>query len=118
MIEKETLSSNQFISVDGIKIRCVSIGSGPPLILLHTLRTQLEYFEKIIPELSEHFRMYLLDLPGHGYSDNPETNYDELFFREIVKGFMSELNVKDTVVLDESIGATIALSIANFRLLL
>src|SRR5690349_6439784 len=56
------------IDIGGAKLRYIKSGKGPVLILLHTLRTQLDLFEKVVPELSKHFTVYALDYPGHGYS--------------------------------------------------
>src|SRR5258706_4114429 len=73
------------IDIDGSKIRYVKAGQGPSLLLLHTLRTQLDLFEKVIPELSKHFTVYAVDYPGHGYSDIPEAAYDADFFAHFVE---------------------------------
>src|SRR5690242_4336710 len=50
------------IDVDGIRLRYVAVGDGPPLVLLHTLRTQLDMFQKIIPVLAARFHVIALDL--------------------------------------------------------
>jgi pimeloyl-ACP methyl ester carboxylesterase len=52
-----------------MKLRYIKTGAGPNLVLLHTLRTQLDLFEKVVPGLAKHFTVYALDYPGHGYSD-------------------------------------------------
>ncbi len=57
-----------FEIADGQHLRYSRTGSGEPLVLLHTIRTQLEYFREIIPILARHFTVYAVDLPGHGYS--------------------------------------------------
>ena len=54
------------VEIGGIRLRYIKTGKGPVLVLLHTLRTQLDLFEKVIPELSDHFTVYALDHPGHG----------------------------------------------------
>ena len=59
------------VEVDGNRLRYIKTGKGPILVLLHTLRTQLDLFEKLVPELAKHFTVYALDYPGHGYSDIP-----------------------------------------------
>jgi hypothetical protein len=38
------------VEVGGNKLRYIKTGKGPALVLLHTLRTQLDLFEKIVPE--------------------------------------------------------------------
>ena len=46
----------QTVEVGGNTLRYIKSGKGPALVLLHTLRTQLDLFEKIVPELSKHSR--------------------------------------------------------------
>jgi hypothetical protein len=47
-----------------IVIRHIKTGRGPNLVLLHTLRTQLDIFEKLMPLLAERFTVYALDYPA------------------------------------------------------
>jgi pimeloyl-ACP methyl ester carboxylesterase len=35
---------SRWITVDGVRLRYIVAGEGPPLLLLHTLRTQLDMF--------------------------------------------------------------------------
>ena len=58
--------------ISGNTIRYIKAGKGPTLVLLHTLRTQLDIFEKLVPLLSKSFTVYALDYPGHGFSDIPD----------------------------------------------
>jgi hypothetical protein len=37
------------VEVGGNKLRYIKTGKGPALVLLHTLRTQLDLFQKIVP---------------------------------------------------------------------
>src|SRR5262245_32779118 len=41
----------QTTEICGNAIRYIKTGRGPPLVLLHTLRTQLDIFEKLVPLL-------------------------------------------------------------------
>jgi pimeloyl-ACP methyl ester carboxylesterase len=102
----------RYVEVDNVTIRYIVAGEGPALVLLHTLRTQLDMFQKVIPELSQRFRVYALDYPGHGYSDIPETDYTVDFFVTMVARFLDRLNIEDAVLVGESIGGTIALLLA------
>src|SRR5262249_58451545 len=61
----------EYVDLDGIRVRCIKTGAGPNLVLLHTLRTQLDIFEKIIPELERHFTVHAFDYPRPGWSDIP-----------------------------------------------
>ena len=100
------------VEVGGNRLRYIKSGKGPTLVLLHTLRTQLDLFEKIVPELSKHFTVYALDYPGHGYSDIPDARYDAAFFTEAVEGFLDRLDLRDVTVAGVSIGGSLALIIA------
>src|SRR5262245_433848 len=76
-----------YVTVHGARLRYLKIGTGPPLVLLHTLRTQLDVFQKVIPELAREFTVYAVDLPGHGWSDIPHGDYSPAFFTHYVGGF-------------------------------
>ncbi len=83
------------------------------LVLLHTLRTQLDMFQKVIPALAQRFRVYALDYPGHGYSDIP----DRRSIRPSCScprspAFWRPSDIDDAVIVGESIGGTIGLLLA------
>jgi len=98
--------------IDGNTIRYIKTGKGPTLVLLHTLRTQLDIFEKLVPLLSKSFTVYALDYPGHGFSDIPETDYDPDLFVRTVEGFLDKLDLKDVTLAGISIGGAIPLIVA------
>ena len=103
------------IDIGGTKLRYIKSGKGPALVLLHTLRTQLDLFEKIVPELSRHFTVYALDYPSHGFSDLPQARYDAAFFTQAVEGFLDKLDLHDVTLAGVSIGGSIALIVAARR---
>src|SRR3989449_7942799 len=102
----------RYVEVKGTKLRYVAAGRGPPLVLLHTLRTQLDMFQKLIPQLARRFRVYALDYPGHGYSDIPQAEYSSELFVTAVVQFLDQLDIRDAVIVGESIGGSIALLLA------
>lgn len=103
---------SQYATVNGYRLRYIKTGQGPALVLLHTLRTQLDIFQKIIPSLAQRFTVYALDYPGHGYSDIPEVDYGPQLFADAVAGFLEALNIRDATLAGISIGGTIPLLIA------
>src|SRR5262245_49940316 len=98
--------------IGGNTIRYIKTGKGPPLVLLHTLRTQLDIFEKLVPLLSNSFTVYALDYPGHGFSDIPETDYDPDLFVRTVEEFLDKLDLKNVTLIGISIGGVIPLVVA------
>ena len=103
----------QYIDLDGTKVRYIKVGNGPTLVLLHTLRTQLDIFQKMIPELSKSFTVYAVDFPGHGWSDIPKKDYTLDFFVDSVERFLVKLDLHDVIFTGVSIGGSISLVIAG-----
>ena len=95
-------------------IRYLKTGKGKPLVLIHTIRTQLDYFKYVIPQLAKNFTVYAIDLPGHGYSSiDKKANYDEPYFRSAVMAFIEKLDLNEVTLVGESIGGVLALTVAS-----
>ena len=45
-----------------------SAGNGPPLVLLHGFAMHGGLFAPLLPALTPHYRVHVVDLPGHGWS--------------------------------------------------
>ena len=89
-------SIKKFELEDGTYIRYTEQGSGEPLILLHTIRNRLEYSNNLLPYLTKKFKVYVIDLPGHGDSPiNKKTNYDQNFLTDSIVSFIEDLNLKN-----------------------
>lgn len=79
---------------DTLSVRFQKTGSGPPLLLIHTIRTQLEYFRSLAPLLAGSHTVYAIDLPGHGHSPiDPGASFDEPYFRRAVIRVIEELDL-------------------------
>jgi pimeloyl-ACP methyl ester carboxylesterase len=99
---------------DTVSLRYQKSGDGPSLVLLHTIRTQLEYFRALVPLLAKKFTVYAVDLPGHGFSTvDTSAQYDEPYLRRGVIGFLKTLDLREVTIVGESIGAVIGLTVAS-----
>jgi pimeloyl-ACP methyl ester carboxylesterase len=95
----------------GARVRYLRVGSGPPLLLMHTVRTQLDHFQFVIPPISDAFTLYALDFPGMGWSDIvPGASYEEPALRATAVRVVQELDLSDLTLAGESMGATVALT--------
>ena len=100
-----------FTRPNGSRLRYFTAGNGPPLVLMHTVRTQLDYFQRVIPRVWDHYTVYALDLPGMGWSDIvPGARYEEPELRGAVVEFTTGLGLHDVTLAGESLGAALALS--------
>jgi len=83
-------------------------GSGPDLVLLHGWAMHGGVFAEIIPELARHYRVHVIDLPGHGRSSfAPEiASLDHIV--EHVRPYVPP----GSTVLGWSLGGQIALQLA------
>ncbi|MEW2395625.1 alpha/beta hydrolase [Streptomyces sp. NPDC046862] len=95
------------------ELRYLKAGTGAPLVLLHTVRTQAEHYRHLIPLVADRYTVYALDLPGMGYSEIvPGASYDEPAMRAGVERLLTELDLHDVTLLGESMGAVLALTTA------
>src|ERR671925_658809 len=96
---------------DGTRVRYLKTGSGPALILLHTVRTQLDHFQLVVPKILQAFTVYAVDLPGMGWSDiTPGASYGEPALRRALVEFVETLDLTDVILAGESMGATVSLT--------
>ncbi|MCZ6892958.1 MAG: alpha/beta fold hydrolase, partial [Gammaproteobacteria bacterium] len=93
----------RYVSVNGHAMRYVKTGNGPALVLLHTMRTQLDIYQKMIAELATRFTVYAPDLPAHGWSDIPREPVSVELLTKSVAGFLEALEIKDAIVAGQSI---------------
>jgi pimeloyl-ACP methyl ester carboxylesterase len=90
---------------DGSRLRYFGAGAGRSLVVMHTVRTQLDYFQRVIPLLWDSFTVYAVDLPGMGWSDiAPHARYEEPDLRDAVVEFVTGLDLHDVTLVDESLG--------------
>ena len=100
---------------DGSRLRYLKAGSGPTsLILLHTVRTQLDHFQLVIPRLLHAFTVYAIDMPGMGWSDIvPGASYAEPALRLALVQIVTALDLTGLTLAGESMGATVSLTAAT-----
>jgi pimeloyl-ACP methyl ester carboxylesterase len=95
----------------GARVRYLRVGTGAPLVLMHTVRTQLDHFQLVIPRITDAFTVYAIDFPGMGWSDIvPGASYDEPALRAAVVRVVEDLGLSDLTLAGESMGATVSLT--------
>src|SRR6267142_197553 len=107
--------NSQRVRVLGGELRFQRTGLGPTVVLLHTLRTQLEYFIPLMRALGQDLEVVAPDLPGHGRSSAPQVEYTARYFTDAVEQFLDALDLMRVLLVGESIGASIGLALAARR---
>jgi pimeloyl-ACP methyl ester carboxylesterase len=95
---------------DGARVAYREAGTGPALVLLHSLGLTHREWEPVVSELSGRFRVVLPDLPLHGDSeDRPRHPYTPGWLTEVIAGFCSEVAGSRPMLAGHDIGAELAL---------
>lgn len=80
-------------------------GNGEPLILIHGVWMSSKFFIKNIDELSQHFTVYAIDLPGHGDSQFQEGGHTIEHYAYDLSLFIKKHKLKNIHLLGWSMGA-------------
>ncbi len=95
---------------DGARVAYRETGTGPALVLLHSLGLSHREWEPIVAPLSARFRVVLPDLPLHGDSeDRPRHPYTPDWLTEVIAGFCREVAGVRPLLAGHDIGAELAL---------
>jgi pimeloyl-ACP methyl ester carboxylesterase len=104
-----------FTTVNGVRLRVLDRGKGPPVVLLHGFASSLDAWADVVPALEPDHRVIALDLKGFGWSDRPEGDYSPAAQAEIVFALLDQLRVDRAAVVAHSWGASVALAMAMAR---
>lgn len=98
---------------DGVRIHFRDRGAGRPIVFIHGFGASLDTWRYLEEALKNNYRLILLDLKGHGYSDRPrDDRYALQDHAAIVLGLMEHLNLKNAVLVGNSYGCAVALMAA------
>lgn len=111
---REAGLEERFLTVDGLRLRYVRKGQGPPLVLLHGLGSSIYSWSEVLEGLARHHDVVAVDLPGFGFSDQPE---DLAFGRlpRAVLGLMDRLGLEKASLAGNSLGGAVAIVLAAER---
>jgi pimeloyl-ACP methyl ester carboxylesterase len=119
LVRPSRIDWNPFLSPQTIKIKGHTIfyiaqGEGEPLILIHGYGAGMWVWERQIEILSQSYRVYALDLIGHGFSDRPRIDYTPDAYIHFLRDFMDGVGIEKATLIGNSMGGGIAWAMAIF----
>jgi pimeloyl-ACP methyl ester carboxylesterase len=112
-IEWNSSLTPQTVQIKGHTIFYIVKGEGEPLILIHGYGAGMWVWEKQIDFLSQFYRVYALDLIGHGFSDRPKIPYTPEAYIHFLRDFMDGIGIEKTTLIGNSMGGGIAWAMAT-----
>jgi pimeloyl-ACP methyl ester carboxylesterase len=102
------------VPANGLRLSTYLYGppDATPLLFLHGLgATKVSWLPNLVP-LAEKYRLIVPDLPGHGESDKPRTDYTPRYFARSMRKLLETVGVEKAVVVGNSMGGRVALELA------
>jgi pimeloyl-ACP methyl ester carboxylesterase len=101
-------AQSHFVSVGADRIHYVTAGQGSrTIVFIHCWAGNLGFWREQVPALADKARLILIDLPGHGRSDKPQTAYTMDFFAGAVLAVLRDARVDKAVFIGHSMGAAV-----------
>ncbi len=98
--------------INGLKISYKTAGEGAPVLFLHGWGGCADSFAPVFNELSRSRKVYAIDFPGFGESDQPESAYHVDEYMEITAEFMRRMGIEGCDVICHSFGGRVTILLA------
>ena len=96
-----------------VSIHYKTFGKGPAVVLLHGFLESSTIWKKLIPQLSKHKTVIIIDFPGHGKSGVISKTHSMELMAEVVNSLLKELKVDSATFIGHSMGGYVALAYAE-----
>lgn len=108
-------TSNFFTTSNGTKLHYYRTGGNkPPLLLVHGITDDGLCWTPLAQDLEADYDIIMLDLRGHGKSDDPDDGYDFVTISDEVADLLNGLGIDNPIVMGHSLGAMTALSVGAY----
>ena len=99
---------SHFISHGANRIHYVTVGKGSrAIVFIHGWACNLGFWREQVAALADKARLILIDLPGHGQSDKPQTAYTMDFFADAVLAVLRDAKVDKAIFIGHSMGGAV-----------
>jgi pimeloyl-ACP methyl ester carboxylesterase len=102
-------ADSRFAKLDDARIHYVNYGKGDDgLVLIHGWTQSADAWRDNVADLSKRNRVIVVELPGHGQSDKPQTTYSMDYFARAVDAVMRDAKIRRAVLVGHSMGTPVA----------
>lgn len=112
-VSAQTSGLGHTAKLNGIEMYYEVVGEGDPLLLLHSGTRSSQMWDDYISRFSEHYRLIIPDLRGHGSSTNPEAVWSTLQFAADMFALLDQLKIDRVKAVGASAGAMTLLRMAT-----
>jgi pimeloyl-ACP methyl ester carboxylesterase len=105
------MSELNHLDLHGERVAYVDEGRGEVLLLLHGMAGSSQTWRSVIKPLSRQFRVIAPDLPGHGESTKPRSDYSLGAFAVLLRDLLDELGVSRATIVGHSLGGGVAMQL-------
>lgn len=102
-----------FKVIKGIRINYMQYGEGDDIVLLHGWGQNIKMMEPLAKRIDENKRITIIDLPGFGLSNEPDTSYSVYDYTEFLNEFFKEMNIKNPILIGHSFGGRLSIIYAS-----
>jgi pimeloyl-ACP methyl ester carboxylesterase len=101
-------ATSHFAPFETNKIHYLTAGKGTKvLVFVHGWAANAGFWREQVPALADKARLILIDLPGHGQSDKPSTNYTMDYFARGVLAVVRNARLNKVTLIGHSMGVPI-----------
>src|ERR1043165_2593851 len=102
-------ADSHFAKLDATRVHYISYGKGAEaLVLIHGWTQSADAWRDNVSDFARRNRVLVVELPGHGQSDKPQTTYSMDYFARAVDVVLRDAHVKRAVLVGHSMGTPVA----------
>jgi len=106
--EKLAKTESHFARMGTNRIHYLTQGQGTnTIVFIHGWACNAGFWREQVPVFAEKAKLVLVDLPGHGESDKPETHYTMDYFADAVIAVMRDAKVEKATLVGHSMSAPV-----------
>lgn len=101
------------IEIDGVKLNFCVEGAGNPVVLMHGWGCDHTTLASIEHRLTPHFKVYNIDFPGFGKSQEPPYVWGIEEYTQAVEHFVKSEQIDNPILLGHSFGGRVGILLAS-----